>query len=187
MPEIILPELINGGKIEFSGQMQHQVDQLVAETTINLQHLNQAVTPADQQAALAQILRAPVPATLRLNPPFQVDFGAHTFIGENVFINRDCLFMDLGGIYLADNVLLGPRVSLLSMNHGEAPDQRLNLILKAIHINQGAWLGVNVTVLPGVTVGENAIVGAGAVVTKDVPANSIVAGVPAQFVRKIQL
>lgn len=62
-----------------------------------------------------------VSKTLRINSPWQVDLGAHTFIGENVFINRDCLFMDLGGIFLEDNVLLAPRVSLLSMNHAEAP------------------------------------------------------------------
>lgn len=186
MAEVVLKELINGGKINFSGQMQQQVDELVAQTTVNLVQLNQAVTKEDQQKAIEKILRYPVPPTLRLNPPFQVDFGAHTFIGEKVFINRDCLFMDLGGIYLEDNVLLGPRVSVLSMNHGEEPDQRQNLILKEVHIKKGAWIGANATILPGVTVGENAIVGAGAVVTKDVSQNAVVAGVPAHFVRKIK-
>lgn len=93
--------------------------------------------------------------------------------------------MDLGGIYLENNVLLGPRVSLLSINHGEEPEQRQNLILKAVRIKKGAWIGAGAKVLPGITVGENAIVGAGAVVTKNVPANTIVAGVPAHFVRKV--
>lgn len=136
MEKVILKELINGGKVVFSGKMQEQVDELVGQTTENLVRFNQAVTKEKQQEALANILRYPFSATLRINPPFQVDFGAHTFIGKNVFINRDCLFMDLGGIYLEDNVLLGPRAALLSINHGEEPEQRQNLILKEVRIKK---------------------------------------------------
>ena len=182
----VLKELINGGKVVFDSSLQRQVDQLVAQTTSQLLQFNQAATKAAQLKAMEAILGYPVPKTLRINPPWQVDIGAHTFIGENVFINRDCLFMDLGGIFLEDNVLLAPRVSLLSMNHAEAPTQRQNLILKAVHIKKGAWIGAGATVLPGVTVGENAIVGAGAIVTKDVPANMVVVGAPAQILRPIK-
>lgn len=128
---------INGGQVVFSGEMQEQVDELVSQTTENLVKFNQAVTKEEQQKALEKILRYPFPPTLRINPPFQVDFGAHTFIGKNVFINRDCLFMDLEGIYLEDNVLLGPRAALLSINHDEEPEQRQNLILKEVRIKKG--------------------------------------------------
>lgn len=187
MEEPILKELINGGQVIFSDTLKQQVDALVAQTTVNLLKFNQAATKAEQWPALEKILRYPVPQSLRINPPFQVDLGAHTFIGNNVFINRDCLFMDLGGIFLEDNVLLAPRVALLSMNHVEAPDQRQNMILKAVRIKSGAWIGAGATVLPGITVGENAIVGAGAVVTKDVPANMVVAGIPAKIIRPIKI
>lgn len=117
----VLKELINGEKVVFDSSLQQQVDQLVAQTTSQLLQFNKAATKAAQLKAMEAILGYLVPKTLRINSPWQVDLGAHTFIGENVFINRDCLFMDLGGIFLEDNVLLAPRVSLLSMNHAEAP------------------------------------------------------------------
>ncbi|NVY96136.1 hypothetical protein HU830_02930 [Lactobacillus sp. DCY120] len=99
-----------------------------------------------------------------MNQPFQTDFGAHTFLGKNVFINRDCCFVDLGGIFIVDQVFIGPRVLMISVNHRENPQKRADLVLKAVHIEKGAWLGAGVMVVPGVTIG------AGAVVTHDVPA-----------------
>lgn len=91
--------------------------------------------------------------------------------------------MDLGGVTIDDDVLIGPRVTLISVNHVENPRQRRNLITKSVHIKRHAWLGANVTVLPGVTIGENAIVGAGSVVTKNVPDNTVVVGNPAKKLR----
>lgn len=84
-----------------------------------------------------------------------------------------------GGIYVGDQVLIGPRCTIISVNHGLAADQRDTLALKPVHLERNCWLGANVTILPGITVGENSIVGASAVVTKDVPANTVVVGNPA--------
>lgn len=96
------------------------------------------------------------------------------------------MFTDLGGITLEDDVLIAPRVSILTVNHPEDPELRRGLILKPVVIKKGAWIGAGATVLPGVTVGENAIVAAGAVVGKDVPPNTIVGGVPAKVIWEIR-
>lgn len=91
-----------------------------------------------------------------------------------------------GGIYVGDQVLIGPRCTIIYVNHGLAADQRDTLALKPVHLERNCWLGANVTILPGITVGENSIVGASAVVTKDVPANTVVVGNPARVIRKLQ-
>ncbi|MBO0358031.1 sugar O-acetyltransferase [Hymenobacter sp. BT186] len=133
----------------------------------------------------SELINKPVDATFFLIPPFYTDFGHNIQLGRNVFVNHACTFMDRGGITLEDNVLIGPKVNLITSNHPTEPGQRRSTISKPIVVKQGAWLGANVTVMPGVTIGENAIVGAGAVVTKDVAANTIVAGVPARVVKQL--
>ena len=117
--------------------------------------------------------------------PFHTNFGRHIRIGKNVFINHACTFLDLGGITIEDDVLIGPKVSIITENHPTNPDQRKMLDLKSVHIKRNVWIGANATILPGVTIGENSIVAAGAVVTKDVPDNVVVAGVPAKIVKTI--
>jgi len=134
---------------------------------------------------MSELINQPVDETLFLIPPFYTDFGHNIHIGKNVFVNHACTFMDRGGITLEDNVLVGPKVNLITTNHPNEPGQRRSTISLPIVLKQGAWIGANVTVMPGVTIGENAIVGAGAVVTKDVAANTIVAGVPARVVKHL--
>ncbi len=117
--------------------------------------------------------------------PFYTDFGKNIRVGKNVFINHACTFMDRGGIVIGDGVFIGPKVCLITENHGSEPAQRRTLTSKPIHIERGVWIGAGAIVLPGVTVGENAVVGAGSVVTHDVPANTVAAGNPAKVIRKI--
>ena len=95
------------------------------------------------------------------------------------------MMVDLGGITIEDDVLIGPGVYLISVNHQLDPHHRKELELKPVLIKKNAWIGAKATILPGVTVGENAVVVAGAVVTKDVPANTVVAGMPAKVIKKI--
>jgi len=116
-------------------------------------------------------------------PPFYTDFGLNIEIGKNVFINHACTFMDRGGITIEDNVLIGPKVNLITTGHPLEIENRSCTISKPIVIKSYAWLGANVTVMPGITIGEKAIVAAGAVVTKDVPAGVIVGGVPAKLIK----
>jgi acetyltransferase-like isoleucine patch superfamily enzyme len=140
---------------------------------------------AQVNRVFSELINRPVEETLLLLPPFYTDFGHNIQIGKNVFVNHACTFMDRGGITLEDNVLLGPKVNLITTNHLTELDRRRDTISLPIVLRRGAWLGANVTVMPGVTIGENAIVGAGAVVTKDVAANTIVAGVPARVVKHL--
>ena len=101
----------------------------------------------------------------RLFPPFTTDFGKNIHLGKNVFINSGCRFQDQGGICIGDNVLIGHNVVLATLNHEENPQKRGNLIPAPIKIGNDVWIGSNVTVLPGVKIGDGAIIAAGAVVT----------------------
>nr|WP_274960648.1 DapH/DapD/GlmU-related protein [Bifidobacterium crudilactis] len=114
-----------------------------------------------------------------------MDFGYHLSLGKDVFINRGVVLVDLGGITIEDHVLIGPHAALLTVNHPLDPKHRRGLIVKAITIKRNAWIGANATILQGVTVGENSVVAAGATVTRDVPDNTVVAGVPAKVIKTI--
>jgi acetyltransferase-like isoleucine patch superfamily enzyme len=118
----------------------------------------------------------------RSSPPSTPTLGK---IGKNVFINHACSFLDMGGITIEDHVLIGPKVNLITENHPIDPAERRSLICEPIIIKRNAWIGAAATILPGVTIGENAVVAAGAVVSKDVAANTIVGGVPAKMIKMI--
>jgi acetyltransferase-like isoleucine patch superfamily enzyme len=133
----------------------------------------------------SELIGNEVDETFFLIPPFYTDFGENISIGKNVFVNHACTFMDRGGILLEDNVLIGPKVNLITTNHPINPAQRRATISNRIVIKKNAWIGANVTILAGVTVGENSVVAAGAVVSKNVPDNTIVGGIPARIIRSI--
>ena len=94
--------------------------------------------------------------------------------------------LDMGTITIGDDVLIGPKVNILSEEHPVNPADRKALMVRPVVIKNGAWIGAGATILPGVTVGENSIVAAGAVVNKDVPDNTIVGGIPAKVIKDIQ-
>ncbi len=121
-----------------------------------------------------------------LFPPFHTNCGKNIEIGKNVFINSGCHFQDQGGIKIGDGTFIGPNVVLATLNHGIEPEKRGNLYPKPIIIGTGVWIGGNVSILPGVTLGDNVIVGAGAVVTKSFPANVVIGGVPAKIIKTIK-
>lgn len=118
-----------------------------------------------------------------LRTPFYTDFGRNIVVGRNVFINHGCTFMDRGGIVLEDDVFIAPKVCLITENHGIKQSDRRTLISRGIRICRGAWIGAGAIVLAGVTVGQYAVVGAGSVVTRDVPDHAVVAGNPAKFIK----
>lgn len=150
-----------------------------------LVEMNTASNPKQIRSFLSQITNNEIDESTTVFTPFHINYGKNTKIGKNVFINFDCVFLDLGGITIEDNVLIAPKVSLLSEGHPTSIEDRNSLVPKPIHIKKNAWIGANATILPGVTVGENSIVAAGSVVSKDVLANTIVGGIPAKFIKKI--
>ena len=118
-----------------------------------------------------------------ITPPFQVDVACCLRLGRNVFANHGLTVMSIGTITIEDGVMLGPEVGLFTVNH--EPHNIRVIMTKEIHIKKNAWIGARVNILPGVTIGENAIVGTGSVVTKDVPDNCVVVGVPAEIIKEI--
>lgn len=150
-----------------------------------LQQLNSR--PASQREirhVLNDVTGQKIDDSVEICLPIRSDYGANLKIGKQVFINSGAMFTDLGGIELEDKVLVGPNVTIISVNHPLDPEKRHGVELKAVLIKENAWLGANATILPGVTVGENAVVAAGAVVSKDVPDNTVVAGVLAKVIKK---
>jgi acetyltransferase-like isoleucine patch superfamily enzyme len=137
--------------------------------------------------AWSELTGAAVDRTFLLIPPVYSDHGLNIRVGRNVFINQGCTLNDIGGIEIGDDVLIGPRVSLISSGHPLDPDQRRRQIVAApVVIERNVWLAAGAMVLQGVTVGEDAVVAAGAVVTRDVPPATLVAGVPARVVRTVR-
>lgn len=149
--------------------------------------LNSLVTDDVQliREVFSKLVNYTVDETFFLIPPFYSDFGENIRIGKNVFVNHACTFMDRGGITLEDDVLIGPKVNLITTNHPLGPAERRATVSHPILIKKNAWIGAGATILAGVTVGENAVVAAGAVVSKDVPGNTIAGGVPARVIKSI--
>jgi acetyltransferase-like isoleucine patch superfamily enzyme len=136
--------------------------------------------------AWVELTGAAVDEAFHLIPPLYSDHGLNIRVGRNVFINQACILNDIGAIEIGDDVMIGPRVSLLTAGHPLDPGRRRRQIVAApIAIERNVWLGAGATVLQGVTVGSDAVVAAGAIVTRDVPPRTLVAGVPAQVWREI--
>ena len=163
----------------------HPVQVIVQQTRALSPALNASLNDAEVRERLGAILGVEVDASTTVFVPFHTNFGRSIRIGKNVFINHDCTFLDLGGITIADDVMIGPKVSLITENHPLDPNDRKTLMARPITIGRNAWIGAAATILPGVTIGENAVVAAGAVVTKDVPPDTVVGGVPAKPIRKL--
>lgn len=150
-----------------------------------LVQMNNATEPSEIRSFLSQITATEIDESTAVFTPLYLNYGKHTKIGKNVFINFDCTFLDLGGITIEDGVLIAPKVSLLTEGHPIEPENRHALIPKPIHIKKNAWIGAGATILQGVTIGENSVVASGAVVSKDVPDNTVVGGIPAKIIKTI--
>jgi acetyltransferase-like isoleucine patch superfamily enzyme len=142
---------------------------------------------ADEVRALfSELIGKKVDDSFLLIPPFYATGGADTRIGRNVFINQNCTFYDLGGLDIADDVMIGPNVSLITSGHPVEPSRRRDFtIAKPIVIERNVWIAAGAIIIGGATVGENSVVAAGAVVTGDVPPNMLVGGNPAKVIRSI--
>lgn len=142
-------------------------------------------TPDEVRSLMEQLIGQELDESFGMFPPFYTDCGRNIHIGKGVFINAGCKFQDQGGIYIGDGALIGHNAMLATLNHGMLPEERQYLIPKPIHIGKNVWIGSNSTILPGVTIGDNAVIGAGSVVTKDIPENMLAVGSPAKVIRSI--
>lgn len=142
-------------------------------------------TPCEIRALLSRLFDREVDPTLRVFPPFYTDFGKNIHLGKNVFINACCHFQDHGGITIGDGCLIGHNVVFATLDHDLDPAKRHAMTPAPIVLGRNVWVGSNAAILRGVTIGDNAVIAAGAVVTKDVAANTVAGGVPARPLRPI--
>lgn len=134
----------------------------------------------------SKLIGKKVDESFSLIPPFYTAGGDEIRIGRNVFVNQNCTFYDLGGLDIADDVMIGPNVSIITAGHPLEPSRRHNATVgKPIVIEKNVWIAAGATIIGGVTVGENSVVAAGSVVTRDVPPNTLVGGNPARVIRSI--
>jgi acetyltransferase-like isoleucine patch superfamily enzyme len=181
----IFKRLLKGEIISPEDPESYKLKEASYDTKRLLLQMNNTSEPQKIRQFLSQIIDSEIDKSVTIFTPFHINYGKNTQIGKNVFINFDCVFLDLGGITIEDGVLIAPKVSLLSEGHPISPEQRHSLVPKHIHIKKNAWIGANATILHGVTIGQNAVVAAGSVVTKDVPENVVVGGIPAQILKKL--
>ncbi|WP_129789577.1 DapH/DapD/GlmU-related protein [Promicromonospora panici] len=139
------------------------------------------VLPFEDETAKAelfeQLLGKPLPERVTIYPPFYTDHGLNLDLAERVFINQNCTFLDYAGIRIAERVMIGPRVTFITMSHPVDPGARREWLSGGpIDVAENAWIGAGATILPGVSIGRDAVVAAGAVVADDVPPASLVTG-----------
>ena len=142
-------------------------------------------TMPELRQLFSELIGQEVDENFGLFPPFYTDYGRNIKLGRHVFINAGCCFQDQGGIEIGDNVQIGHQTVIATLNHDLNPEKRWNMIPAPVKIGNNVWLGSHSTILAGVTIGDNSVVAAGAVVTKDVPANVVVGGVPAKIIKNI--
>lgn len=185
-PSDILERLRTGAPVRLTDPEYFKINEIVNHTLKLSQQLNSSGDVDDTRKYLTEITGTKIDMSTTVFAPFYTNFGRFIKIGNNVFINHACSFLDMGGITIEDEVLIGPKVNLVTENHPLDPADRRALITKPILIKRNAWIGAGATILPGVTIGENAVVAAGAVVSKDVPDNVVVGGIPAKIIKSIQ-
>jgi acetyltransferase-like isoleucine patch superfamily enzyme len=172
------------GRTPESAAMLASVKRAMA-ITANLNRLT--FNDADQVRALfSELIGKKVDDSFTLIPPFYATGGEEIRVGRNVFINQNCTFYDLGGLEIGDDVMIGPNVSLITSGHPVEPSHRREFVIaRPIVIERNVWIAAGATIIGGVTVGENSVIAAGSVVTREVPSNALVAGNPARVIRSI--
>lgn len=178
---------LNAGETIRGGSPLHEVMHRSSQRALRITaEINGSYHEPDEvRALLAELTGRPIDESVALFPPFRTDFGQNITLGQRVFINSGCSFQDQGGITIGDDSLIGHNSVLATLNHGMEPDRRADMHPAPIIIGRNVWIGSNVTVLPGITIGDDAVVAAAAVVTRDVPAGAVVVGSPAHVVRTV--
>ncbi len=181
----IFKRLQSGEVVSFSDPNYAEVSQSGIRTTELLIKYNATSNPDELRELWGELSGTVLDSGSYIQIPLMINHAQFVSVGNNVYINHGCSMLALGTITIEDNVLIGPKVNLITEGHPVQPNERRALEVKPVVIKRNAWLGAGVTVLAGVTVGENSVVAAGAVVTKDVPANTVVGGLPAKVIEKL--
>lgn len=185
--EKFLEKMNNGERVAGGSEAHkamHELSQRALKITAEINNVYH--TAEELRSLMSELIGKQLDDGFGLFPPFNTDCGLNIHIGKKVFINSGCKFQDQGGIYIGDNVLVGHNVVLATLNHDLDPVHRADMIPQSIHIGNNVWIGSNSTILGGVTIGNNAVVAAGAVVTKSIPENTVAAGVPAKIIKTIE-
>jgi acetyltransferase-like isoleucine patch superfamily enzyme len=182
-----LLEALDAGRTITGDSPLHQVMHRISQDALRITgELNGGYhEPPRVRELLAQLTGKPVDETVTVFPPFYSDFGKNITLGKRIFINSGCKFQDQGGVTIGDDCLIGHNVVIATLNHDLDPTRRADMHPSPVVIGRNVWIGANVTVLSGVTIGDNAVVAAASVVTKDVPENTIVVGSPARVLRSL--
>lgn len=174
-------EIISGGSPVHA--KMHELSQEAIRITMEIN--NAYHNHGEIIALMSELMGVEVHESFVLFPPFYTDCGKNIRLGKRVFINSGCKFQDQGGITIGDDVLVGHNCVIATLNHVMDPAHHADMLPAPVKICDKVWIGANVTILQGVTIGEGAIVAAGAVVNKDVPARTVVGGIPAKVIKKI--
>jgi acetyltransferase-like isoleucine patch superfamily enzyme len=176
-------KIIYGGTPESAAMLANVKRAMAITARLNRLTFDQA---DEIRALFSELVGAKVDESFLLIPPFYTASGNEIRVGRNVFVNQNCTFYDLGGLDVADDVMIGPNVSIITAGHSLEPSRRRAATIgKPIVIERNVWIAAGATIIGGVTVGENAVVAAGSVVTKDVAPNTLVGGNPARVIRSI--
>lgn len=181
-------QIMNSGEIVPAGSpihaKMHELSQEAIRITIQIN--NSYHTHEEIIKLMSELTGTEIHESFALFPPFYTDCGKNIKIGKRVFINSGCKFQDQGGITIGDDVLVGHNCVIATLNHVMDPDKSADMIPAPVKIGNKVWIGANVTILQGVTIGEGAVIAAGAVVNKDVPARTVVGGIPAKVLKEIK-
>src|SRR6266568_6434350 len=183
MPNDDRTKIIYISTLESAAMLANVKRAMAITATLNRLTFNDA---DEVRALFSDLIGKKVDDSFLLIPPFYTTGGVDISIGRNVFVNQNCTFYDLGGLDIADDVMIGPNVSIITAGHPLEPSQRRAATIGTpIVIEKNVWIAAGAIIIGGVTVGENSVVAAGSVVTKDIPPNTLAGGNPAKVIRSI--
>jgi len=184
--ERLLAKIAAGERITVESPEFATMDRCAREAQRITAQINTGYHDEDEiKELMCQLTGKSIPGRFRLFPPVYSDFGKNITLGDGVFINSGCCFQDQGGVVIGDGCQIGHQVVFATIDHSLDPEHRHDVDMSPIVLGRNVWVGSHATILRGVTVGDDSVIAAGAVVTRDVPPRTVVAGVPAKPVKKL--